>query len=392
MDKKRILFVIPTLTNGGAERAMSNITTHLPVNVEADLLVNSISEEDYPTDANILSLGMKPVINKSIGYQVVVAIRRIRMLRQLKKRGNYDACISLMDSANICNILTGNRYCKVIVSVRVYLSNTRNQVYKHIVIPLVKLLYNRADNVVAVSKGIGDDLIHHYGIKRNKVSVITNGYDVPKIREECISKRLKEETAVFTYIAMGRYNYQKGQWHLIRAFRRVIDVVGGNVQLIILGQGEMKEYLQTIIRGNNLESNVTLMPYSTKPFEFLSQCDAFVMPSLFEGYSNALCEALICGLPCVACDFKTSAREILAPETDYKYQMMEGVEKVKYGYLVPVCSGKLYEGNEPLEAAELCLAEAMIRCYEERERVIESISDYTSYDIKEKVYQYVNLV
>ena len=96
----KILFVIPTLCNGGAERAMSNITTHLPKNITADILVNSISDMDYPTNAKIITLGMQPKINKSIFYQVKAALLRIKKLKQLKKEGQYDACISLMDSAN----------------------------------------------------------------------------------------------------------------------------------------------------------------------------------------------------------------------------------------------------------------------------------------------------
>lgn len=80
---------------------------------------------------------------------------------------------------------------------------------------------------------------------------------------------------------------------------------------------------------------------------------------MFEGYSNALCEALICGLPCIATDFQSSAREILAPDTQVTYQNIDKVEYAKYGVLTPVCSGKKHSYKEPLEKEELLLAEAM---------------------------------
>lgn len=388
----KILFVIPTLTGGGAERAMSNITMHLPSDVEADILLNSVSERDYPTNANIITLGMKLVDNKNLGYQFVAAVKRIFKLRKLKKIGNYDACISFMDSANICNIISGNRHCKVIVSVRAFLSKTKDFKYKFIVVPLDKLLYNKADKVVAVSRGIKDDLIHSFRIKDEKVTVITNGYDIKQIKEKSMEKTddsiLKGK---FNYIAIGRYTQQKAFWHVIRAFKKVVEEIGDAAHLTIVGQGVLKRYLQEIIEKNDIEQNVTLLPYVNNPYTLLKNSDVFVMPSLWEGYSNALCEAIICGLPCIASDFRTSAREILAPETDYRFEQKDEIEFVKNGIIVPVCSGYRYTGSEPLEKAESLLADAMIYEYYNTSDT-EIIIDKDFFDINRKVKQYTDLV
>ena len=62
----KILFFISTLENDGAERAMSNITMHLPEDVEADILLNSVSDHDFPTKAHVISLGMSPNSKKGI--------------------------------------------------------------------------------------------------------------------------------------------------------------------------------------------------------------------------------------------------------------------------------------------------------------------------------------
>ncbi len=386
----RILFVIPTLTGGGAERAMSNITTHLPKGVDADILVNSVSDLDYPTDAKVYNLGMRPVNNKSLVYQVIAAIRRIFHLKKLKKAFRYDACISFMDSANICNILSGKN-CKVIISVRIQLSKSKSMVYKCIVSPFVKCLYNRADNVVAVSEGIKQDLIDIYRIKENKIVTITNGFDISEIE-----KKASEDIDVsidkdkFIFIAVGRYSNQKGHWHLIRAFSEVVRKCGKNVQLIILGQGPLKHYLNQIIDETGLKESVTLMPYSQNPYAIMRHCSVYVIPSLYEGYSNSLCEAIICGLPCIATDFKSSAREILAPDTDYNCEIHEGIEEVKYGIITPVCSGIHYNGNEKLEPAEEYLAYAMTRMYIKMQSFGDP--DYRYFDINAKVNQYLSLV
>lgn len=386
----KVLFVIPTLANGGAERAMSNITTHMPCGVEADLLLNSISDQDYPTNANIISLGMKPVTDKGLLYQLIAAVKRTRKLRRLKREGNYSACISFMDSANICNILSGNKTCKVIVSVRRNLFKTNDLKYRCMVLPVVRLLYNRADKIVAVSKEIRDGLIKNMHIEKEKLAVISNGYDIDEIKKRSHENiDFEKYKGKYNYISTGRYCYEKGQWHLIRAFRRVVDEIGDRVHLIILGQGKLEQYLRSIIAANKLEENVTLMPYTDNTYAILSRCDVYVMTSLCEGYSNALCEAVICGLPCVASDFRTSAREILAPDTDYRFEQKEKIEKAKYGLLVPVCSGYRYHGTEPLEKAEEILAEAMINI---RSMTKHMFFFEDRFDIKEKVGQYIELI
>lgn len=366
----KVLFFISSLQNGGAERAMSNITTHLPKDVEADILVNSVSENDYPTNANVISLGMKANVKKNYLYQIKALLKRIPKLYQLKKSGQYDACISFMDSANICNILTGNKHCKTIVSVRVKLAQDKSFTYQHIVKPLASLLYNKANYVVAVSEGIKKELINNFSIDASKVVTITNGYDMKVIQEQMEQPtdllRSNNLDNKFIFVSSGRYSYQKGQWHLIRAFKKVAERCPDAV-LLLMGQGPDREYLQKIIEQNNLQQQVILLRYQKNPFAILAQCKVFVMPSLFEGYCNALCEALVCGLPCIATDFQSSAREILAPDTDIEYQLQEGIEKAAYGILTPVCSGVKYKGKEPLEKNELYLAEAMIEMYENHE-------------------------
>ena len=386
----RILFVIPTLNGGGAERAMSNITTHLPTSVNADILVNSVSKNDYPTEANIISLGMKPVRDKRLGYQIIAAIKRTARLKRLKRKNKYDACISFIDSANICNILSGNKYCKVIISVRTTLSRDPSFAYRKIIVPIAKILYNNADKVVAASRGIRDDLIDNLKLDAEKVCTITNGFDTERIREACKQNiNYNKIPKHFTYISVGSYTYPKGHWHLIRAFKKVREKCD-DVHLIILGEGNLEEYLREIIRVNYLEDCVTLMPFSNNPFAIMSMCDVYVMPSLLEGYSNSLCEAVICGLPCVATDFRSSAREILAPDTDHRYEIKEGVEYAKYGILTPVCSGVRYQGTEELEAAEDYLAEAMIGLYTDKQVFCEFEPEF--FDIKSKVMQYMELV
>lgn len=357
---KKILFVINTLTGGGAERVVSNLTTDIPEDIHVDILLNSISNTDYETKGNIITLNMKPVKKKGLFYQFRAAAKRYFVLKRLKKKGGYDACISFMDSANILNIITGNKYTKNIISVRVNLSQYKNLKYKLFVFPFVKYLYNKANLIVTPSVGVKLDLIHNFNIKESLTKVIYNGYDFSKINRLANEDQDFEYSKnVYSYINSGRYCDQKAQANLIRAFRKVLEAYPNSI-LLLLGEGENRGKYETMINDAGLQNNIKLLGFQTNPFKYLIKADCFVFPSISEGFPNAMSEAMACGLPIIASDFKSGAREILAPSTDLEFEQKDVIEYAEYGIIVPVCYNKSYSIAEPLDNSEINLAEAMI--------------------------------
>ncbi len=401
---KKILFVITMLGGGGAERALCNLTFAMPADIEYDILVSYESDHDYPHKGNVISLGMEPIGKLTFPFQIKSFFKRIVALRRLKKRNHYDACISFMDSANIANIVTGKRYCRTIISVRNNIKENRSPSYRFIIGTFARVLYNRADIVTAVSEGVKNSLIKDYGIKKDKIRVITNGFDTKRIKDsgkkEIESQEIKEFIEdSFVFVSMGRLCGQKAQWHLIRSFAKLCRTMHDehkNIKLLIMGKGNDREYLEKLTQEYGLTDKIMIVPFQAEPFSILSRCSAYVMTSMFEGYSNALCEALVCGLPCIVTDFQTSAREILAPDTAVSYRNMGNVEYAEYGIIVPVCSGKRYEGAEPLEKAELLLSEAMealvgnTDMYEEYKRKTAKRS--AQLDISDRVNEWIALV
>lgn len=371
---KRILFLISYLDKGGTERALSNITTHFPQEWDIDILVNDNRVIDYPFRGRILTLGIteRPQTS-SIFFQLKVLLKRVKRLRKLKKQGNYQACVSFLDSANVANILSGKRYCRVIVSVRSSLMQSAQlPQYKYIVNPLARLLYNSADKVVAVSKGVEFELKELFHIKSSKLSVIENGYDLHDIqrlaKEELTDKEkeLFEKNVVIATI--GRLSAPKGQWHLVRAFAEVVKRVP-NAFLMIIGSGELEKYLKELCQKCKVGDQVCFTGYVSNPYKYLNASDIFVLPSLYEGFPNALAEAVCLELPCIATDFRTGAREILAPDMNGVGKQIESVIEAEYGILTPICSGTQYSDlNRPLESSERYLAEAMIKLLKDEEK------------------------
>ena len=161
-------------------------------------------------------------------------------------------------------------------------------------------------------------------------------------------------------VSVGRMNRQKGQWHLIRAVKMLRDQ-GLHIKLVILGEGELRSKLEELVEEAGLKNNVFLPGFVENPHQYMKRADAVVFPSLYEGFSNAIAEALACEAPVISTDHETGAREILAPDTDYRVKVHDHIEEGQYGILVPVCDGIFRGADEPLTKEEQLMAEAIRR-------------------------------
>ena len=385
---KKILIVISSLRRGGAERAVSNLTMNFSEDWEIDILLNNDKVIDYPYRGRLLSLGLNGQNNmSSLIFHLKLLLRRINRLRQLKKTKQYDACISFMDSANVANILSGNKYTKVIGSVR---TNVRkfgetSLKYKYTVNPLIKMLYNKADAIVAVSSGVRQELIDNFGLKDNKIITIENGCDIVSLKNQADEPWDTEDSLLKgkkIIVTVGRLSEEKAHLHLIRAFGE-ISKHDKKAVLLILGTGSLESYLKKLVIDIGIQDRVIFKGFVQNPYKYVAKADIFIMPSLFEGYPNAMAEAVCLGVPCIAADFQTGAREILAPELVGDKTEIRDVYLAQYGILTPVCSGKQYEGKDELETAEVKMADAitMILLDEEKRRYYASKSIERSKDL-----------
>lgn len=363
MMKKNIAILVPQLAGGGAERVASNLLLHLPdEKYNKFLIVFDDKKIDYPYKGKLINLDTAATTNP-LG-KIKNFIKRIYRLRKVKKIYNIDTTISLLSSSNIVNILS-RQNDKVIVSVRNYISKSSEGFYGMLYRLLIKILYNKADLVIAVSNLVKNDLISSFRIKDDKIKVIYNPYDLEKIRKLASEEIEIEYQEIFkfpTIITVGRLTKQKGQWHLIRAFKKVKEVLP-DVKLVILGQGELEDYLKKLTIKFELEKDVYFLGFQKNPFKYINRSTIYVFPSLYEGFPNALCEAMACGIPVISADCKSGPREILAPETDITRETKE-LEYGEYGILVPVCDGHMYDYNDSITREEQILSKSIVELLE----------------------------
>jgi glycosyltransferase involved in cell wall biosynthesis len=309
-------------------------------------------------------------------------------IRKLKEEIKPDFVVSLLEPANLFNVLTKISNQKTILSLRSNYTATLREdpffgkgitrsILKTSYTLAFKTIYNRADLLVAVSKDVAEDLIKNYGINSNKVKVIYNPYPIDKIRE-LAKESLGSYEEIFKHpvlITAGRLTKPKGQWYLLRVFKALKEK-HKDLKLVILGEGELKEYLVGLSEELGLKTyvwdrddlsesfDVYFLGFQKNPFKFMARSKLFVFPSLWEGFGNVLVEAMACGVPVISSDCRSGPREILAPNTDFNYQTQKP-EFAEYGVLMPVFEVKYKTAKGPLEEREIMWVETVDRLLED---------------------------
>jgi len=387
---KKIAIFVPTLARGGAERVASQLSTFISKQYQTHVIVMK-RDIDYEYAGTLIDLNINTILKRNNLSRLRDTCKAIYKLNKIKKAAKFDLVISFLELANIPNVLSG--HTKTIISVREHrLSSTQNDMQRRLTNRLVKLLYNRADKIVVNSEGIKHSLIEDFDLASNKIQVIGNPIDTEKIeKEKCeeLDQQYKELYSGPVVLTSGRLSLQKGQWHLIRAFKKVVQSIP-EAKLIILGGGELRTYLNDLVELTSLRHSIFLTDFQKNPFKFIARSSVFVLPSLWEGFPNALIEAMACGIPVISSDCNTGPREILAPDTNY-FQRAEGIEYAKYGILLPVPDGEMKKATEPLTKEEDLLAISILELltnqkmhdlYSKKEA--ERVKDFTSSIIMEK--------
>lgn len=355
MANKKIIFLIPTLAQGGGERVVSQLSLGLDKNIDK-VIVLFKEQVSYPYSGKLVSLNIR--FTGGCFSKVYNLAAGLFKFRSIVRKENPDYVISLGNSANIINSMSGSR---AIIRVDNSLSHSNQKFWEKIYKVLVKIMFKKAYKVVAVSKGLADDLVRNFKVPKEKILVIYNPINIQEIKK-LSQEPLGKHDAIFrdpVIINVGRLTQQKGQWHLIKSFKLIKEKIG-EVKLVILGEGELGPDLKNLAKELGLEKDILFLGWQKNPFKYLSRSGAFVLSSLWEGLGCVILEAMACGLPVVSVDCKSGPREILAPRTDTN-QEAKDIEYEDFGILTPIFDEKNSTAEKPLTKSEELLGKALIR-------------------------------
>ena len=158
----------------------------------------------------------------------------------------------------------------------------------------------------AITHAVKSSAVTHLGIDPARVTVIERGRDperlgVPSRRRRAEARRMLDlPTDADVIVAVGRQEYQKGQWVLLEALPAILARRPRATTLIAGRKGHATDRLEAIVRRDGLADRVRFLGHRSDVPEILAAADVFVLPSLYEGLGGAVLEAMALGLPIVA--------------------------------------------------------------------------------------------
>jgi GalNAc-alpha-(1->4)-GalNAc-alpha-(1->3)-diNAcBac-PP-undecaprenol alpha-1,4-N-acetyl-D-galactosaminyltransferase len=307
----RITLVISSLVTGGAERVLSTMANYWATHHQDVTLITITSQETdcYALSARVKRIGLDLAVNsRHLAEAARHNAKRVKRLRREIGASRPDVVISFGAETNVLTLsATSGSGVPVIVSERV---DARQHPIGWIWGGLRYMLYRRADAVVVQSHALRGWARKLVAIEA--VHVIPNPVEAPL---KGVDRVAMPPGNGRTVVGMGRLTQQKGFDLLLRAFAKCAEK-HTLWSLVILGEGEERGSLEGLVAELDLKDRVTLPGRVQNPGQTLQGADLFVMSSRYEGFPNALLEAMACGLAVISTDCPSGPREIIRDGVD----------------------------------------------------------------------------
>lgn len=299
MNKKKILFILPSLKAGGAERVISFLAKNLDQNVfEIKIAVVGFKKDAvYNLDnLDVTFFNQDRVLNG------------VYPLYKFIKKQNPDIVFGTIRHVNILlgfyNLIFRNvrfivREASVMSTMLKFL-NSKQQIPNF----LLKFLYNHLDAIVCQSNDIKKDLINQLGIIESKLITINN--PITQINQLSISKT--EYSGKLRFITIGRLSEEKGHERILKGLAKVKKYL---YSYTIIGSGPLERKIKDLAIELGIIDKITFIPYTSEVLETLSKSDFFIQGSYVEGFPNAVLESCSAGTPVIAFDCPGGTKEII---------------------------------------------------------------------------------
>lgn len=301
MKKISILFILPDLETGGAERIVTTIANNLPRETFEPKILLLRKEGGYleflKDDVEIIDIktsrirhSLKPILNE---------IRKRKPDIVFSGFGEVNAYLAL--------------FIKFFPKTK-FIARETNVVSKHVTRKEIRFFYkfyNNYDKIICQSDDMQNDLIENFKIKKEKLIKINNPVDFDFINEKLATSEKPEafKDDFKNVVAIGNLSSRKGFDNLLKVFSHLKNE---KILLHILGDGRDKEMLHQMKKDLGLY-NVIFHEKQKNPYLFLKFADLFILSSRYEGFPNVLLEAGACGTYALANNCLGGITEIIQP-------------------------------------------------------------------------------
>ena len=314
-DKKNLLLIVPMLHQGGFERVCVQTARLLEPYYHVSILIFSAKDINYDvTGLDVIDINLPGGKTGKTGKALNV-LKRVLKVRKIKRQRHIDLSYSFGSSANYVNVFS--RAGDIVLTGLRCSTDMENPAQ-------VRLFCRKSDQVLSCSKEIMRQLSREFDYNNSRYAY--NPLDVQNIQklaaEEIDDFPFSQETAdnanrnekLQILISVGRQDYIKGFWHLIKAFSIVVASHPG-ARLVIVGAGDFEPY-RKLTQELHIADKVAFTGVRKNPFPYVKKSDLYVLSSNHEGFPNSLLEAMALGKPIIATDCKTGPREILLSDEE----------------------------------------------------------------------------
>ena len=338
---KKIIFLIETLGCGGAEKVLLDIVKNIDkekFDVTVQTIVdNGIYDKEIKKYCSYDSYLKIHDLNKGIFKKLIYKIKYKlvyklppKIVYKLLIKKKYDIEVAFVEGY-VTKIIGSSKLNSINKIAWIHVDPIQRDYadlyYRNL--EQQKLYYNNFNKIICVSNSVKESFEQKFG-NNNKVLVQYNPID----KEDILSKQNENVSSinndkVLKLITVGRLVEQKGYDRLLKVCNRLIKEDNIDFKLYILGEGPLKDNLQTYILENNLSENIYLCGFKKNPYKYINRCDLFVCSSRAEGFSLVIAESICIGTPVITTNC-SGPNELL--------------ENGKYGMLVENNDESLYLG------------------------------------------------
>jgi glycosyltransferase involved in cell wall biosynthesis len=296
--KRKILFVLPDLNAGGAERVISFVSMGLnPDLFESKLVVLGFEKDTVYEVENVeVQYLAKTRLLKSI-LELIKIIRKERPYFVVSSIIHINIIMGIF-SFFFLNIKFIGREASVVSKMGQF-----SKINSKISLILIKMFYPRLSTIICQSDDMREDFVEVLGIKPHKLILINNPITISKtiIRNSTPNYKIH-------FVTVGRLSEEKGYLRIIRGLSKIINY---DFHYTIIGSGVQEKLINEAVNKNMLADKVTFIPYTSEILEIVGQKDVFLQGSIVEGFPNALLESCSVGTPVVAFNAPGGTKDIV---------------------------------------------------------------------------------
>ncbi|MFN3802200.1 glycosyltransferase [Belliella pelovolcani] len=291
----KIVRIVSELDFGGVEQVLANSIPQLADQVGAEVSVIVLGKGGRVSQ-KLISRGVSVhILNQNPRIPNFVLLHK---LYKLIKNLNPDVIHCQGSEANFHGILAASWV------------NVPNIIGEEIGIPnhhsywklIFKLVYTKATTIIAISEAVKANIVAIGEVEERKVEVLYNpvGLNVTPSNHQEESDNENDQSKPFIFITTCRLVPIKNLDKLLIAFSELLEKsTQQKIELWIVGDGPLKEELQALAKELKIVENVNWLGFQEEVQPFLNQAEVFILPSLREGSSVSLAEAMTCGLPSI---------------------------------------------------------------------------------------------